>query len=153
MTELTPEQKQQAKERVFVTAMAGVFPSQHDNQGPCVILCPADRDNEKLVMELLPELPPPGVQTWPHRKTFHLRPDVMIGTVDELVAEFRRKLELAATAMVSQNIEGLPYKDVRKSVENAVKLGYTPGKAFSMPTVKWGDPLTREWLKFAAFCR
>jgi hypothetical protein len=139
-----------AKQRVWVMSISAVLPSQPDYEGPCVVLWPANRESACVWLERMPTIPQDydGSARWLFRRPgFRMMPDVMVGTIDEIVEKFREQLMTAAETTVSN--EAVPCKDVAKSLENAKQLGYTPGKAHLPGLKDLGEAITLPWLKRA----
>jgi hypothetical protein len=144
----TPEEKAQLlKYRVFYTVQGGTLMSQADEQLPPLVV-PAQmsaesehqKGNEFHVLNKLPDTIHHAF--YPRKSGFRVMHEYAMGTIDELSAEYRRKLELAAAAM----IDGvLNYKDVARSVCAAMEIGYVPGKAHTRPLFSWMDEQYRAW--------
>ena len=117
--------------RVFVVAYGGSLPTQHDDHGAPVIVnqdINVDGSPRGVVLTILPKIAE-SRPSFPFRESqFSVLPEVVVGTIDELVAHYRERLVAAARGMVS--IPWFKFQDHEKIAAAAVALyGYKPGAA------------------------
>lgn len=138
---------QHLRDRVFVIAQGASLPGQGDGHPVCAVLAPPNPMGAASVwLQTLPSLPEPSPEAWLGVLRYHMfRVDVEVtlGTVDEIVADFREKLLRAVVAMCTN--APAKYEDVTGSIEKAQQLGYTPGRAFTHKPLDTAAPVVRDF--------
>ena len=128
--------------RVYLVVQGGVLPRQPDGD-MAVPLAPAE--DAGVLVECLPQLleGPAGSCFSACRPSFRMRLDLAIGTVDELVATYRRHLEQAVAMMANSlpNTAG----GTAKNLADARRLGYVPGKSLHRSLFTYRDTVVQQY--------